>query len=451
MWGIRRAGHRLASAVLAAVALCGTATAPVGATADGPVLDRDFPDPDVVEVDGTYHAYATNSSGRNVTRATSRDLTHWTVHDADALPVLGSWAVAEPRGRVWAPEVFDNGTGLTMLYTARDRASDRQCIGVALSPTPDGPFRPTGDGPLICPATEGGAIDAASHSEGGQRYVLWKNDGNCCGRDTWIHLQRTSRDGTRLTGEPIRLIGRDRDWEGDLVEAPTLVKRRDGGYLLLYSAHSYAGDAYATGYAVADRLTGPYTKAAAPLMTTASFDGTVRGPGGQDVVTGPDGRDRILFHGWSADRTRRALYAADLGYADGRPVVRGSRVSHQAEDAQVHRAVVREADRARGGRAVGHLDHPDSHVEFRVFAASAGPHALSVRFGNGSLDASGAPAGASHLLTVNGVASGAVDYPHTGWDHWQEAGTTITLRDGWNTVRLSKGERYAELDAVDVA
>ncbi|GAA2674728.1 hypothetical protein GCM10010400_41230 [Streptomyces aculeolatus] len=45
---------------------------------------------------------------------------------------------------VRAPEVFDNGAGITMHYTARDRASDKQCIGVALSATPGGPATPPG-------------------------------------------------------------------------------------------------------------------------------------------------------------------------------------------------------------------------------------------------------------------------------------------------------------------
>ncbi|MET9956096.1 family 43 glycosylhydrolase [Streptomyces sp. NPDC006339] len=418
-----------------------------------PVLDQDFADPDVVRVGGVFHAYATNAHGRNVRHATSTDLVHWTVDEKDVLPELGAWATLDPPNHVWAPEVFDNGDGFTLQYTARDRAGGRQCIGAALAASPEGPFRPAGDGALVCPTEAGGAIDASSHTENGSRYLLWKSDGNCCGQDTWIHLQRVSWDGTRVLGEPVRLLKQDRAWEGGLVEAPTLV-RRNGRYVLLYSAGDYRGDAYATGWATADALTGPYVKGETPLMTTESFGGAVAGPGGQDVVTGPDGRDRILFHGHSADRARRVLHLADLGFADGaggRPVVRGSRVPYEAELAQVHRATVRDARDAWGGRAVGHIDEPDSFVEFRVFAAASGPHTLSVRYGNGSLDAVGAPAPASHTLTVNGAPAGTVDYPYTGWDAWQRREVTVELRAGWNTLRLGKGERFTELDAVEVA
>ena len=314
----------------------------------------------------------------------------------------------------------------------------------------DGPFRPVGDGPLVCPAAQGGAIDPSSYTENGRRYLLWKNDGNCCGQDTWLHLQEVTWDGTRTTADPVRLSRQDRSWEGNLVEAPTLVKRA-GHYVLFYSADFYGDDRYKTGYAVAATLTGPYTKAAAPLMTTDSFSGAVRGPGGQDVVTGPDGRDRILFHGWNADRSHRSLYAAGLGWANGHPVVDGSKIIHQAENAVVHNAVVRDAAGAWDGRAVGYIDHADSYVEFSVFTPAVGSRTLTVRFGNGSLTADGAPAPSSHGVTVNGCASGEVRYPYTGWDNWQYASLPVGLREGWNTIRLAKSDLYAELDSIEVA
>ena len=445
----RRPGRLAAAAAALAAVLLSLSASPAAARGTDPVLDQDFPDPDVVLVDGVYHAYATNGDGRNIRHATSTDLEHWSVAAADALPAVGGWARPE-RSLVWAPEVFDNGDGFTMHYVARDRASDRQCVGVALSDTPDGPFRPVGDAPLVCPAAQGGAIDPASYTEDGRRYLLWKNDGNCCGQDTWLYLQPLSWDGTRTTGDPVPLIRQDRAWEGNVIEAPTLV-RRGGHYVLFYSADFYGDDRYKTSYAVADSLTGPYTKAAAPLLTTDSFSGAVRGPGGQDVVTGPDGRDRIVFHGWDADRSHRALYVADLGWANGYPVVDGSKVLYQAEHALVHDAVVRDAAGASGGRAVGYIDHPDSHVEFSVFTPTAGPHTLTVRFGNGSLAEDGSPAAASHRLTVNGTAAGEVRYPHTGWDAWRQVTVPVELREGWNTIRLGKGERYAELDAVELA
>jgi beta-xylosidase len=283
-----------------------------------PVIDQDFPDPDVLRVGGTYYAYATqNGSGsRNVQLATSPDLRSWTVSRTDPLPELPSWAT---NGRTWAPDVSAVGDGFVMYVTVHSVDPDVQCLGAARASSPTGPFRPVGHEPLVCPAAAGGAIDPASHVEpDGTRWLLWKNDGNCCGHDTWLHLQRLSADGLRTAGPARRLVKQDLPWEGGLVEAPTLV-RHDGSYVLLYSANAYGGDAYATGYAVADRLTGPYRKADEPLLTSGATG--ITGPGGQDLVTGPDGTEHLVVHGWDPAIVYRGVYLLDVTWRDGRPVV----------------------------------------------------------------------------------------------------------------------------------
>ncbi len=437
-------------AVAAVLFSPGTASARSGP----PVLDANFPDPDVVRVGDVYHAYASNGRGQNIQHATSTDLEGWSLDGGSVLPEIGAWARLKPfpaggpeDDSVWAPEVFRADDGFVMWYTANDRASDVQCIGAAASPSPEGPFTPE-PAPLICPSGDGGAIDASSFVEDGQRYILWKNDGNCCGLDTWLHLQPVSGDGLRTTGPATRLIKQDRDFEGALVEAPTLWKH-DGTYVLLYSANSFADCSYTSSYATAASLSGPYTKAPAPLLSTGSFSGTVCGPGGQDVVVGPDGRDRMLFHGWDGARTERSLYLADLGWANGLPVVRGSIVRQEAEDGGVVDAAVRSAGGASGGRAVGGIDGPDSRVELDFYAPRSGEYTLFVTFGNGSV-VDGAPVDASHTLTIDGAPAGDVGYPHTGWDRWTTTERTITLTEGFHSLSLGKGANWAELDVVGV-
>ena len=133
-------------------------------------------------------------------------------------------------------------------------------------------------------------------------------------------LAPLSADGTELTAEPTRLVEQDQPWEGDLVEAPTLIER-EGTYVLLYSANDYGGWGYAIGYATAPAVTGPYTKNPEPLFTTNTFDAMYLGPGGQDVAVGPDGTDRLVFHSWYGQDTYRAMNVLPLGWSDGRPVV----------------------------------------------------------------------------------------------------------------------------------
>jgi arabinan endo-1,5-alpha-L-arabinosidase len=285
-----------------------------------PVINRDFPDPDVLRVGEIYYAYATNGRGANVQVARSTDLVRWE-RLRDALPALPAWA---RPGFTWAPEVTTGASGYVMYFTARHAASGRQCIGAAVSAAPEGPFTPAAPGPLVCQLREGGSIDASSFTdEDGTRYVLWKNDGNCCGMETWIYLQRASGDGLSLEGEAVRLLRGEPGWEGGLVEAPTLWKRA-GRYYLFYSANRYSGAEYAVGYAVADSPTGPYRRAPGPLLATSTGQGPIIGPGGQDLVATEGGRTWLLYHSWDpASISYRAMNLDELAWQDETPVVRG--------------------------------------------------------------------------------------------------------------------------------
>jgi arabinan endo-1,5-alpha-L-arabinosidase len=286
--------------------------------ASTPVLDQDFPDPDVLKVGDTYYAYATQKPGpnQNLQAATSKDLKTWQVLDTDPLPELPAWATT---GRTWAPDVSKAGAGYVMYFSAHSIDPDVQCIGVARGTSPAGPFTNVGSKPLVCPADAGGAIDPASFVDAdGTRYLLWKNDGNCCGKDTWLHLQKTSPDGLSLAGPPVKLVKQDQTWEGNLVEAPTLV-RHGSQYTLLYSANDYAGEKYTTGYATAPKLTGPYQKAAQPLLSTSGSG--IIGPGGQDVVEGPGGTGYLAVHGWDPAITHRSMYLLPVTWQGGKPVL----------------------------------------------------------------------------------------------------------------------------------
>ena len=295
-----------------------SATQETAAPSGNPVIDRNFPDPDVLEVDGTYYLYATEGNGRNVQVATSPDLSTWEVLDDDALPQLPTWVIP---GKTWAPEVTQIGSTFVMYTTTTNFDPTFQCIAVATADAPEGPFEVVGDEMLICPDEEGGAIDASTFlDEDGTRYLLWKNDGNCCGLDTWLYIAPLSDDGLSLAGEATKLVKQDLPFEGNLVEAPTLVER-DGTYVLMYSANDYGSDAYAIGYATADSPTGPFTKSEEPLLTTDASSGKYVGPGGQDVVTAPDGSDRLVFHSWDLAFIERGVNVAPLEWEDGKPVV----------------------------------------------------------------------------------------------------------------------------------
>jgi GH43 family beta-xylosidase len=289
-------------------------------TYTNPVISSDFPDPGVVYADGTYYAFATNGNASNVQAARSTDLAHWTTM-SDALPTMPSWAFA---GRTWAPDVAVTAAGrYNLYYTAWTRSNGKQAIGVATSSNPAGPFAPAGSAPLVAQYDNGGAIDPSVFTAAdGTQYLLWKNDGNAVGQDTNIYIQQLSNDGLSLVGAaPAALIKQDRPWEGNVVEGPVLWTH-GGKYYLFYSANNYATSSYATGYAVSDSLRGPYTKPAGPMLATT---GEVIGPGGPEVVVGPDGNDWMLYHAWDYGFTKRSLNLDRLQWTGDVPRVTPTR------------------------------------------------------------------------------------------------------------------------------
>ena len=310
--------------LLTAVALpalptaAGPAVRPAGGVAA--VLDENFADPHVSRFGDTYYAYSTQTGSQlPVSRASSIN-GPWSM-PAEAMASLGRWATA---GRTGAPAVTRRPDGKYLLYySAHSVSPDVQCIGTELAEDPAGPFVPTGDGPIVCDAAEGGDIDASSFVDtDGRRYLVYKSDGNSRGLTTHLWLQEVAADGVTFIGNRTALLHNDQEREHGVIEAPVLV-RRPSQYVLFYSASSYYDGSYFTGYAVSTTLRGSYTKAPRPLLTTETFDGAVIGPGGADVVSEPGG-DHLVFHGNTG--FGRAMYVVELGWVNDNPVVRGSRV-----------------------------------------------------------------------------------------------------------------------------
>lgn len=302
-------------------------------TYTNPVYASDFPDPFVLNVAGKYYAYATNGGGATIQLLQSDDLVNWT-YGTDAFGNLPAWATP---GWTWAPEVAAVPGGYAMYYTARHTESQRQCIGVAFSKSPLGPFEDSSTEPLICQLAEGGSIDASPFTDrDGQRYLYWKNDGNCCGQRTYLYVQRLSSDGLSLVGQPKALIYNTEDWEGNLIEAPT-VHRRGDKYYLFFSAADYGNETYGVGYAYAPSPIGPFTKwTRNPVLKSA---GRVAGPGHQCIVVDKLGAPWMVYHAWETGNTgypngQRSLRIDRITFKDGVPSVIPTTLRQTAPNAQ---------------------------------------------------------------------------------------------------------------------
>ena len=132
---------------------------------------------------------------------------------------------------------------------------------------------------------------------------------------TPIMAQRLSADGRSLVGEAHRLLENDLDWEGHLIEGPHLT-RQNGKYFLFYSGNDFTSPSYGIGYAVADRLTGPYRKGPEPLLRSHP---NWSAPGHASVSVGIDGEPRLFFHayhpGTGGYNVFRAFLTVGLAFA----------------------------------------------------------------------------------------------------------------------------------------
>lgn len=279
-----------------------------------PALDADFPDPFVLRVGATYHAYATNvgvlGGHLHVAHAKSSDLAKWSARD-DAMPALGSWA--EDSMFTWAPGVLEVNGGFVLFYAAKKKGTapqgqtGEQCVGRATSSKPEGPFVDGFGAPLICNPQGYWAIDPSPyHAKNGKDYLLWRQDtpGNPAVNHVWI--QELAASGTGLVGGPVDLLARSAAWENPVLENPSMLEI-GGKVLLFYSANDWASAGYGVGYAECASVTGPCTK----VTTQGPWFGSIfaiAGPGGQDFFTDTNGDRWMSYHAWVAPK---------VGYASG--------------------------------------------------------------------------------------------------------------------------------------
>ncbi|KAK6430689.1 hypothetical protein LTR95_013152 [Oleoguttula sp. CCFEE 5521] len=299
----------------------------------GPVITIDFPDPSIIKVGDTWYAFGTQSvydyTNVKIQLASSTDFVNWNLQAGyDALGNLPPWAEA---GQVWAPDVFKRADGSFIMYfsattnTAGNGAY--HCFGTATSNNIAGPYYSNTDTPFACPTDQGGAIDASAFQDvDGSLYVMYKIDANSMGHggvcgntvdpivSTPIMIQKVEADGTTKIGDPTEILSNGQ-YDGPLVEAPSMARSGDGTYILYFSSNCYSTDSYDTSYATGPSPTGPFTKAQYPLLVTGTNG--VYGPGGADIDVDSS---HMAFHAYVTKGDvggRRAMYTARVRFSDG--------------------------------------------------------------------------------------------------------------------------------------
>jgi hypothetical protein len=291
----------------------------LGGSGHGEVYPFDFPDPYVLNVDGTYYAFSTNSVQGNIQVLQSTNLTQWTTI-GDALPSLPSWAYP---GSTWAPSVLQVGSVFLMYYSTIDLAADQECISVAFAFQPQGPYIDPSKTPFVCQSSLGGSIDPSPFvDQSGNIFLVWKSQGTADIRPA-IWSQPLLPGGTALSNNaPTQVLATDEPWQRGNIEGPDMIYS-GGEYLLFYSASAYTSSSYAIGYATCSGPLGPCTnRSTTPLL--ASQPG-MSGPGGPSVFSDAQGNLWMAFHAWLPGLVgyphSRALFLRPLAVQNGIPTI----------------------------------------------------------------------------------------------------------------------------------
>jgi len=252
--------------------------------------------------DGKGYLYTTNRPGINIPVYKSADLINW-MPLGDAMPKLPSWARA---GKTWAPEVLGlESQKYIIYYTANDIESGKQCIGRAIAKDPAGPFVDQSQHPFQCNKETETSIDPSPFVDSdGKIYLLWKTKiSTANGRDlTKIWIRPLTPDGQISQEKAIVLLINDLPWEGDHIEAPTLVHIH-GKYVLFYSAGTSTSMGYSVSYAESDSILGPYNKVNMPIITGNS---TLRGAGHQSLNQIGPNSFMVFYHSVHPERKKLA-------------------------------------------------------------------------------------------------------------------------------------------------
>jgi arabinan endo-1,5-alpha-L-arabinosidase len=225
-----------------------------------PVLNSNFPDPTVINENGKYYAYATNSSvdgkNMNIQVASSTDLQHWKI-EGDALPQKPIWASKD----FWAPHVlYDRDLKKYVLFYSGESndTSTGKCLGVAFADSPTGPFVDKGS-PLLC--GEGFVnIDpmAFVDPQSGKKILYWGSGFQP------IKVQEMTADWKDFkpssVAKPVVWPGKEKEYTR-LIEG-AWVDYHEGAYYLYYSGDNCCGEKanYAVMVAKGENAMGPFVR-----------------------------------------------------------------------------------------------------------------------------------------------------------------------------------------------
>ena len=252
-----------------------------------PILPGYFADPTIKEFGNTYYIYATADgiklASGEPTVWVSFDLVNWFNYEMDMdLP--------EGLTNCWAPDVVEGKDGKYYYYMGNCQFGCN--IYGYVSDTPVGPWIPINDGKPVIPVGTGKkslpALDAQFFvDDDGSLYAYFGTWCTSFGGMGWVKI--SSDDMFTIENQgfiPISQIPK-------VFEAAYMMKR-NGKYILMYSAGDCKRSSYAVHYAWSDSPKGPFNYGQNNPVLSSNDDGSVDGPGHHSVLE--YGNDYYLFY-----------------------------------------------------------------------------------------------------------------------------------------------------------
>jgi GH43 family beta-xylosidase len=302
-----------------------------------PVYDGYLADPFVWRHHDRYYAVGTGAereahrSGRVLPLLRSRDLAHWE-------PLGGALERPDsvPGDEYWAPAVAEHDGRFYLYYSVGDAEIPRHELRVAVAERPEGPYRDRGA--LLPPGRLGFAIDPHPvRDDDGGWWLFYARDflddaggsypGTALAMDRLVGMTRLAGDERTVlrARHPWTLFEAARSlygatWDWHTLEGPCVV-RRGRQWFCFYSGSCWGRHSYGVDYAVADRLTGPWSDDGAERgpRVLATVPGRVLGPGHNSWIPAADGTEFLVYHAWDERGERRRMCIDRLEWGDDGP------------------------------------------------------------------------------------------------------------------------------------
>lgn len=273
---------------------CATRKAKAGEAAanafsGNPVFPGWYADPEARIFGNRYWIYPTYSAKYEeqvfLDAFSSPDLVNWTKQAR----ILDTAAVKWAKKAVWAPSITKKGAKYYLFFGANDIQNNKEPggIGVAVSDSPQGPFKDYLGKPLIDSFHNGAQpIDQFVFQDSdGQYYLIYGGWGHC-------NITKLNSDFTGFLPFDDGTIFKEITPKGYVEGSFMLLK--DGRYYFMWSEGGWTGPDYSVAYAVSASPFGPFERVGKILQQDSTI---ATGAGHHSVIQVP-GTDKwyIVYH-----------------------------------------------------------------------------------------------------------------------------------------------------------